>query len=100
MDARHQTIRIVTQGLSMESLGARDKHSVVRWNKSWSGAPRAELSSLIRARRVFFCLSLLCAAHRAKVKQVWTLLFSPPDCVGVPEGSLLCGRPQGTTSPL
>ena len=94
-DHAFSTIRIVTQSISRESLGARDKHGVVIWNKKWSGAPRAQLSSLIRARRAFFCLSLLRAAHRAKVKQVWTLLFSE-----APEGSLLCGRPQGTTSPL
>ncbi len=91
-----ETIRIVTQGLDKTSLGARDKAGVVRWNKSWSGAPRKELSSLLRARRAFFCLSLLVAAHRAQVKQAWGLLFG--SLSEVPVATRSCGRPQGTIS--
>ena len=61
------------QAINADSLGARDKQGVVRFNSRWSG-PRPELCSFLRARRANASLTLLTAFHRQRVREAFALL--------------------------
>ncbi len=61
------------QAINRDSLGARDKDGVVRFNSRWCGS-RPELCSFLRARRGVAALTLLTALHRQRVREAFALL--------------------------
>ena len=61
------------QAINADSLGARDKYGVVRFNSRWSGA-RPELCTFLRIRRAKAALTLLTALHRQRVREAFVLL--------------------------
>ena len=60
------------QAINRDSLGARDKDGVVRFNSRWSG-PRPELCSFLRARRATAALTLLNFLQRQRVREAFGL---------------------------
>ena len=61
------------QAINRDSLGARDKEGVVRFNSRWSGS-RPEICSFLRASRAKASLTLITAFHRQRVREAFGLL--------------------------
>ena len=61
------------QAINSDSLGARDKDGVVRFNSRWSGS-RPELCTFLRIRRAKAALILIAALQRQRVRAAFGLL--------------------------